>query len=388
MAQKRLSKVVSPTDPIISTMNMIQPGTGLILAMAQSRPVMGDNEKAGETYYNYAASPSMGGAEGYQAGSTFKAFTAAAALEKGIPMSKQYNAKKTVNLGGRRFQTCEGKAKLDKWKVSNSTGANGEMDMNRAIQMSVNTYFAQLVMQVGLCRTTEMAKKLGIESTGKDTREGHEGEIRDLVDFYQYNPSFTLGSVEIAPISMAEAYATFAARGIHCDPLIVKKITDPNKKDLQTPSANCKRVIDKDVADGVNRLLSGVMTKGTGKRAAVKDGRPQAGKTGTIDSNEAVWFSGYTPEAAGVAMIAIDKRQKPFIRGKKGFRRSGVKGFKLESGERLEGSGSGDAGQEIWKPTMERYLKGEPKTKFKTPPKKLVGQPKPKKKPDEKKRPS
>src|SRR5690606_25228735 len=85
MAQKKLSKVVSPKDPLISTMNMIQPGTGLILAMAQSRPVMGDNAKKGETYYNYSASPKLGGAEGYQAGSTFKAFTAAAALEKGIP---------------------------------------------------------------------------------------------------------------------------------------------------------------------------------------------------------------------------------------------------------------------------------------------------------------
>src|SRR5690606_2608569 len=117
-------------------------------------------------------------------------------------------------------------------------------------------------------------------------------------------------------------------------------------------------------------------TKGTGRRAATKDGRPQAGKTGTIDSNEAVWFAGYTPEAAGVAMIAIDKRKKPFIRGKKGFRSRGVKGFKLDSGERLEGSGSGDAGEEIWKPTMERYLKDQPKTKFKSPPKKLIGQPK------------
>src|SRR5690606_7368693 len=172
MAQKRLSKVVSPTDPIISTMNMIQPGTGLILAMAQSRPVMGDNAKKGETYYNYSASPSLGGAEGYQAGSTFKAFTAAAALEKGIPLSKVYDAKKTMNFKGRRFKTCEGTSKLEKWKVSNSTGTHNEMDMNKAAQMSVNTYFAQLVLDVGLCRTTKMAKKLGIESTGKDTRPG------------------------------------------------------------------------------------------------------------------------------------------------------------------------------------------------------------------------
>ncbi|GAB3739040.1 transglycosylase domain-containing protein [Microlunatus parietis] len=385
MAQKRLSKVVSPTDPIISTMNMIQPGTGLILAMAQSRPVMGTNSKKGETYYNYSVSPSLGGAEGYQAGSTFKAFTAAAALERGIPMSKTYDAKKTINLKDRSFRTCEGRSKIGKWKVSNSTNANGKMDMNKAIQMSVNTYFAQLVLQVGLCRTTEMAEKLGIESTGKDEREGHEGEIRDLVDYYQYNPSFTLGSVEISPISMAEAYATFAARGIHCDPTIIKKVTNPARKELEVPDGNCKRVLDKDVADGMNRLLSSVITKGTGKRAAIKDGRPQAGKTGTIDSNEAVWFAGYTPEAAGVAMIAIDKRQKPFIRGKKGFRSRGVKGFKLESGERLEGSGSGDAGQEIWKPTMERYLKDEPKTKFKKPPKKLIGEKK--KPPKEEKKP-
>ena len=86
--QDAVSDVVGATDPLISTMNMIQPGTGLIVAMAQSRPVMGDNAKKGQTYWNYSATPGMGGAQGFQAGSTFKAFTAAAALEKGIPLSK------------------------------------------------------------------------------------------------------------------------------------------------------------------------------------------------------------------------------------------------------------------------------------------------------------
>ena len=61
-----------------------------------------------------------------------------------------------------------------------------------------------------------------------------------------------------------------------------------------------------DVANAMNSLLAGVMTQGTGGRARTADGRPQAGKTGTIDSNEAVWFAGYTPEIAGVAMISID----------------------------------------------------------------------------------
>ena len=100
LAQKKVSSVVGATDPLISTMNMIQPGTGLIVAMAQSRPVMGSNSKKGETYWNLAVDPAMGGIQGYQAGSTFKAFTAAAALEKGIPLRKKYDAKRTINYWG------------------------------------------------------------------------------------------------------------------------------------------------------------------------------------------------------------------------------------------------------------------------------------------------
>ena len=60
LAQKRVGSVVGPTDPLISTMNMIQPGTGLIVAMAQSRPVMGSNAKKGQTYWNLCRRPEHG----------------------------------------------------------------------------------------------------------------------------------------------------------------------------------------------------------------------------------------------------------------------------------------------------------------------------------------
>jgi membrane peptidoglycan carboxypeptidase len=365
LAQKRVSSVVGAKDPLISTMNMIQPGTGLIVAMAQSRPVMGANTKKGQTYWNLAVDPAMGGIQGYQAGSTFKAFTAAAALEKGIPLSKKYNARATMNFSGRSFDSCKGKTHVyGSWKVSNSTGHNGNMDMYSGAAWSVNTYFVQLALDTGMCSVTKMAQQLGVKSGSRD---------RDIVDFYNDKPSFTLGSVEVSPLSMAEAYATFAARGIHCNPVIVSKITNRNGKSLAPLDADCKRVIDKDVADGVNRLLSRVMSHGTGTRARITDGRQQAGKTGTIDSNEAVWFAGYTPEVAGVAMISIDNRKKPFIRGKAGFRSRGVKGYRVpSSGTYLEGSGSGDAGMKIWKPVMTSYLKNKPKTSFKTPPSKIL----------------
>lgn len=366
--QKSVSDVVGPTDPVIAAMNMIEPGTGLIVAMAQSRPVMGADAKQGETYWNYSVPAEMGGAQGFQAGSTFKAFTAAAALEQGVPLSQRYDAQASMDFSGATFETCEGPQQVaGSWRVANSTGTNGVMDMYRATERSVNTYFVQLALDVGMCDVVEMAQKLGVESSTKDAP----------ISSYDDKPSFTLGTVEVSPLTVAEAYATFASGGIHCDPIVVKSITDSSGADRPAPSANCQRVISEEVAAAMNSLLSSVMTNGTGARVATSDGRPQAGKTGTIDSNAAVWFAGYTPQVAGAAMISVDNQRNPFVRSGSAYRARGLKGFAVPStGVLLEGSGSGDAGQEIWKPAMEEYLAGRPAQQFVAPPAELVsGQP-------------
>ena len=371
IAEEKVSDVVGPTDPLISTMNMIQPGTGLIVAMAQSRPVMGDDAKEGETYWNYAVDPGMGGLQGYQAGSTFKTFTAAAALEQGIPLSTNIDAQRTINYAGRSFDTCQGRERvLGDWSVSNSTGKNGYMNMYRAAAFSVNNYFVELELRTGMCPVVSMAEKLGVKVGTKD---------RDLVDYYQHYPSFTLGSVEVSPLSMAEAYATFAARGIHCSPIIVDTITTMEGQKLDAPNANCSRVVSEDVADGINKLMANVMTNGTGNKVLTADRRPQGGKTGTISSNEAVWFAGYTPEIAGVAMISIDNQKKPFIKTEDArrageFRSNGVKNYQVPStGVVLDGSGSADAGRKIWTPTMDSYLTDVPRTPFVEPPVSITG---------------
>jgi membrane peptidoglycan carboxypeptidase len=363
--QRSVSGVVGPTDPVIAAMDMIEPGTGLIVAMAQSRPEMGSNAKAGQTYWNYSVTPEMGGAQGFQAGSTFKAFTAAAALEQGIPMSQRYNARAVMDFSNASFDSCDGRKQVaGSWRVHNSTGTHGVMDMNRAAERSVNTYFVQLALDVGMCDVVQMAEKLGVESSTKSA------PIRS----YDDKPSFTLGTVEVSPLSMAEAYATFASGGIHCDPIILKSITDSSGKQREVPGANCERVISADVAAAMNSLLGGVMTNGTGARVATADRRPQAGKTGTIDSNAAVWFAGYTPQVAGAAMISIDNRRAPFVRSGDNYRARGLKGYTVPSTKvLLEGSGSGDAGQEIWKPAMQSYLRGKGPQGFTPPPAELVG---------------
>ncbi len=369
LAQRKVSSVVGPRDPVISTMNMIQPGTGLIIAMAQSRPVMGSDAKKGQTYWNLATDPAMGGIQGYQAGSTFKLFTLAAALEKGIPINKRFNARSPFNFTGRRFTSCRGRERVwDRWVVKNAVGHSKSIGMTEAAEFSVNTYFIQLELATGMCRVTKMAEKTGVKV---GARIGQPPV--DIVKEFQDKPSFTLGTVEVSPLSMAEAYATFAARGIHCNPIIVSKITTRNGKNLAVPDANCRRVVDKDVADGVNRILKSVVDKGTGKRAKIYDGRHIAGKTGTIDSNEAVWFAGYTPEIAGVAMISIDNTKRPFRKSGPGYYRgSGVKGYRVPStGAYLEGSGSGDAGMKIWRPVMQKYFQQIPRTSFNPPPRKI-----------------
>ncbi|OYO25120.1 hypothetical protein CGZ93_01290 [Enemella dayhoffiae] len=117
-AERAIANTVDARDPVISTMTMIKPGSGLILAMAQNRRTMGDDAAAGQTYYNYAvggaaSGEDLGGAEGYQAGSTFKVFTAAAALEQGRSFTQTYDAPDQMSFDGQTFRDCTGRFKLN-----------------------------------------------------------------------------------------------------------------------------------------------------------------------------------------------------------------------------------------------------------------------------------
>jgi len=365
-AQQSVTSKVKATDPVISTMVEVQPGTGLILAMAQSRPVMGTNANAGETFYNYAVSASMGGAEGYQAGSTFKAFTIAAALDRGIPTTKKLPGTSGIQFQNRVFRTCDAAGKdtsfkfTQNYKLPNETGSFGDIDMMTGAAKSVNTYFVGLEALAGICQAARMAELAGVQLSSGGS----------MVQTYSYIPSFTLGVAEVTPLSMAVGYATFAARGVHCDPIIVSSIASRSGQAIATQSANCKQVIRPEVADGVNYVLQNVMRPGgTGYRVRLPGGRPEAGKTGTIDSSAAVWFAGYTPNVAGVAMVAIDKspRFTPYWAA----HRNSLKGLRLPSGWSLEGSGSGDAG-DIWTPAMTRATANLPAIGFTNPPDSII----------------
>ena len=269
---------------------MVRPSTGEIVAMAENRAwgVKG----RGYTTYNFNVGVGDGGSIGAQAGSTFKAFTLAAALESGISPYEVIDAPQRATFDG--FKSCSNDSTFAPYTVNNSTGA-GAFNMLQGTAYSINTYFMALELRTGICKPASIAQKLGL----------FRGDGKHL----QRVPSFTLGTQEVTPLGMATAYAGFANHGIHCDPIAITQIIDRNGKNLPVPSANCTQVIPRRIADSVTTILSQVIDGPLPGRtgAAMSLGRPAAGKTGTVNDSAAVWFVGYTPDLA-TAVATYDPR--------------------------------------------------------------------------------
>ena len=287
---------VFPKDQAIGALAMVEPGTGKVKAISQSRP-MGRERKKGQTFLNYVVDSKYGDSNGFQAGSTFKVFVLAAALEQGLPPSTRFNAPEQIRIPQNEFQDCGGPYPVTSlWEPSNST-SNGNFDMYQGTQLSVNTYFAQLERRTGLCEPYALAKSMGVDLTDPD---------RERV------PSFVLGIADVSPLEMASAYATFAARGEHCDARPVTKIINRDGKVFKNYPPQCQQVMKEATADTVNDILRGVLAPG-GFGQALALNKPSAGKTGTINSNMAVWFNGYTPTLSTAAMIAGANQQGHWV---------------------------------------------------------------------------
>jgi membrane peptidoglycan carboxypeptidase len=265
---------------------LVQPGTGAVKAMVVDR-ALGPSEKIGKTWVNFAADGDHGTSLGMQAGSTFKAFTLAAALDEGMAFGHRLYAPDHYSPTG--LHACDGKYAGSSTSLSNSADGEGgrTFSLVTGTWNSVNTFFLNLEKQVGLCDTVKMAEKLGMRRA--------DGKPLEQV------ASFTLGPNTVSPVRLAAAYAAFAARGRYCEPVVLSKITDANGRELKVPDAKCRQAIRKGVADGVNHVLRGVLTQGTA--AGMGIGRPAAGKTGTVDNFTSAWFVGYTPDLASAVWV-------------------------------------------------------------------------------------
>ncbi len=209
-----------------------------------------------------------GGGAGRQAGSTFKPIALAEAMAQGISLEAPF-APGPAEIVLPRADRGED------WPVNNYEGASyPTISLLRATAESVNTVYAQLVVEVGAQKVVDMARRLGVKA-----------------ELAPHN-SIALGTAEVSVLDMATAYQTFQARGMHVEPRVIRRITQ-NDSVLVDDRPKTTRVIDRYVAEKVNYALQQVVDHGSGTAAAL----PQAqvwGKTGTTDKYGDAWFVGYT----------------------------------------------------------------------------------------------
>jgi membrane peptidoglycan carboxypeptidase len=286
---------------------VVQPGTGQIMAIAQNRPY---GTGHGETEISYAVNTAYGGSSGVQTGSSSKLFTLITALKKGYPFGFQMSVPGSTTVTG--YTNCQGgpagyyQGQAGAFNVTNAEGPQSDstQSLYTGTTQSVNVFYAMLEQQVGLCDVVRTAASMGLtraDGTSLFSRDGGQDSADNI-------PSFTLGSVNVSPLSMAAAYATVAARGMYCAPIAIAKILDNTGKAMPVPTANCRRAFSAEVADAVNYILQGVLTSGTAANLGGLYGRQSAGKTGTSNvegggGTPYAAFAGYTPNLVGYVSV-------------------------------------------------------------------------------------
>ena len=219
-----------------------------------------------------------------QAGSSFKPFVYAAALESEIPASE-------IIVDG---PVVEEQLDGTLWKPSNyEEEFLGPVTIRHAFRKSINTVAIKLGKMVGMESVARMARRLG---------------IRTEVEPY---PSSAIGAAEVVPLQMLEAYSAFATMGTRVRPFPILKVESADGEVLWEPRPEATRVLNPLVARLTVSLMEDVVAQGTGYNgirqiAQLPDGVPAAGKTGTTNEGRNVWFLGFTPNLAAAVWFGMD----------------------------------------------------------------------------------
>lgn len=184
-----------------SAITSVEPGTGEIVAMAQNRRYVPNATKSKTaTSVNYSAGSSMGGSNGFQVGSTFKAFTLAEWFKEGHTLRESVNATRKRWVSNQFKASCVALG-TEPWHPNNVDGlATGNISVEKATAWSVNTAFASILSKLDLCKVADTAYDIGF----RPSHPSADGKVKTV-------PSMTLGIQESSPLDMASAYATFAS---------------------------------------------------------------------------------------------------------------------------------------------------------------------------------
>ncbi|MGW7067577.1 transglycosylase domain-containing protein [Streptomyces sp. NPDC054855] len=241
----------------------VDPKTGKVLAMY-----------GGEDYVKHYTNNAT--RRDYQPASTFKPLILAAALESGAKTQSGQPITANTIYDGTSKRPVKG-SDVAFAPPNEDDKSYGQVTVQKAMNKSINSVFAQMGVDVGMDEVLETAGKLGMD-------------VEDLPAV----PAQTLGTMGASPLEMAGVYATLDNHGKKVTPQIVASVEHKDRT-IELPDAIGEEVVDRGTADSLTSVLTGVVDDGTGRavRSPVQD---VAGKTGTSDDNKSAWFAGYTPK--------------------------------------------------------------------------------------------
>jgi len=303
---KAATNKYAPADlaNIASVMDIVQPGqtSHKVLAMADSR-TYGYDAAAKETSLLQTAKLESAGA-----GSIFKIFTTAAAMEKGLGINAILDTPQSVRLpssfgnGG-----CGGGT--DGYCVKNYNGSyNSQYSVTQALAKSPNTAFVKLIASTGVTPTVDMAIKLGLRSYATQPSADPGPTIAEKYKS-QNLASFTLGPEAVDPVELSNVAATLSSGGMWCPPTPIDSITDANGKPVKVNAPACEQVVPPGLANTLaNALSQDHLSGGTASGAAntVNWDLPMSSKTGTTEDEKSAAFLGFTNTLAAANLVFDD----------------------------------------------------------------------------------
>ena len=308
-------------DKVGQAIVTVQPKTGKILAMAQNSK-LAPPEGQWKTDYNFAVDrldakgQSLGGSGGFDVGSTIKPFTFAEWLNSGhrindtvdasvrrYPQSRPWNNSCGSTTGF--YDSSDPQVAED---LQNADGPNGiyyrTFTARQGLALSLNTATMATAAQLDICNIQKMMTATGIHKGGDVTKPYDVSSISAL-----------LGSGEVAPLTMANAFATFASGGVRCDPIALVSITNAKGDKFPVPGANCQQTVKPEVAAGVNMVLQQVLAPG-GSGYAIPLQYPAGAKTGTTNTSEHTWTVGYTKGLSTASWVGMPENKADSTNGR------------------------------------------------------------------------
>jgi membrane peptidoglycan carboxypeptidase len=301
-------------DGVANTFALVSPGSGSheVLAMVANRN-LGTDAAQGERSTNIVADPS----NVFGAGSSFKIFTTAAALEQGTVGF----GSDLPNPGSECFTPPNNNRYTHCYPVANDGNYADPISLPDALATSPNVAFVDLESRTGVQAVVQMAQRLGLRNTMASNDAGGV-PITDPADPLSRNPqynkpqsqyfqgllSFTLGDSPVSPLEMANVSATILSGGVWCPPNPIQSVTNRDGQPVAVTQQPCEQVVNPGLAHTLAAGLSQDTTNGTSAAAAGAAGwhRPDIGKTGTTNNSESVAFIGGVDGYAAASMVYAD----------------------------------------------------------------------------------